>query len=92
MSAYAKQFLRKTVVTALAAGSLLTVAVESLAQEVQQPQPESPWVKLCGRIVVTAKGQTQSGQEVSQEANTCRTLQERLDNKDAQIAVAAAMN
>ena len=41
---------------------------------------------------MAAKGQTQSGQEVTQEANTCRTLQERLDNKDAQIAVAAAIN
>jgi invasion protein IalB len=90
MSAYAKQVLSKSVVMALAAGSLLTAAVEGRAQQSQQQQGQqqqaSPWVKLCGKFVVAPEG------ENAREANVCRTFQERLNNKDAQIAVAVAVN
>ena len=97
MSGYARQFLQKSVVAALAAGSLLTAAVGSIAQESQQQQgqqqqPASLWMKLCGRIRVAAQGQTQASQQATQEANTCRTFQERLNDKNAQIVVEAAIN
>jgi invasion protein IalB len=99
MSGFGKQVLQKRMITVLAAGSLLTVAVGSIAQEGQQQQPGSPWVKLCGKVAVAvkgqtlaAKGQTQSGQEASQDVNACQTFQERLNDKDAQIIVAAAIH
>jgi invasion protein IalB len=97
MSGYAKQFLRNSVVTVLTAGLLSTAAVGSFAQEsqrakVQQQRPASPWVKVCAKMVVAAKDQTQSGQPATQEVNTCRTLQERLDNRNAQLTVAAAID
>jgi invasion protein IalB len=97
MIGYGNQVLPKMAVAVLAAGSLLTVVVQGRAQESQQQQgqqrqPSSPWFKLCAKVVVAAKDQTQSGQQATQEVVSCRTVQERLNSKNAQIVVAAAIS